>query len=157
MTSFSVTFSNVLLTLLYLLPGFLLQKYRKTRAEHLSSFSVVLLYVCGPGMFLNALISLDYAPEMLARIGLFLVFSCIRQEKAPAAVTSVAKLSYGMYLMHMFFMVPIATWIIGGDPASPSIPVWLAIPSIAILTYLCCMVTTKLISLIPGSKWVVGC
>ena len=94
---------------------------------------------------------------LLATFGLFLVFSCIRQEKAPAAVTSVAKLSFGMYLMHMFFMVPIATWIIGGDPASPSIPVWLAIPSIAILTYLCSMVTTKLISLIPGSKWVVGC
>ena len=94
---------------------------------------------------------------LLATFGLFLVFSCIRQEKAPAAVTSVAKLSFGMYLMHMFFMVPVATWIIGGDPASPSIPVWLAIPSIAILTYLCSMVTTKLISLIPGSKWVVGC
>ena len=94
---------------------------------------------------------------LLATFGLFLVFSCIRREKAPAAVTSVAKLSYGMYLMHMFFMVPIATWIIGGDPASPSIPVWLAIPSIALLTYLCCAVTTKLISLIPGSKWIVGC
>ncbi len=94
---------------------------------------------------------------LLATFGLFLVFSCIHREKAPAAVTSVAKMSYGMYLMHMFFMVPVATWIIGGDPASPSIPVWLAIPSIAVLTYLCCIITTKLISLIPGSKWVVGC
>ena len=75
MAGFSVTFSNVLLTLLYLLPGFLLQKSGKTRAEHLSSFSVVLLYVCGPAMFLNALISLDYSPELLKRMGLFLVFS----------------------------------------------------------------------------------
>lgn len=75
MTSFSVTFSNVLLTLLYLLPGFLLCKYRKVRAEHLSSISVILLYVCGPGMFLNAITALDYSPERLARMGLFLVFS----------------------------------------------------------------------------------
>ena len=75
MVSFSVTFANVLLALLYMLPGFLLQRCRKTRAEHLSSFSVVLLYVCGPGMFLNALVSLDYAPELLGKMGLFLLFS----------------------------------------------------------------------------------
>ena len=42
MASFSVTFSNVLLTLLYLFPGFLLCKLRKVRAEHLSSVSVIL-------------------------------------------------------------------------------------------------------------------
>ena len=75
MTSFSVTFSNVLLTLLYLLPGFLLCKFRKVRAEHLSIVSVILLYVCGPGMFLNAITALDYSPELLKRMGLFLVFS----------------------------------------------------------------------------------
>ena len=77
MTSFSATFSNVLLTLLYLFPGFLLCKFRKVRAEHLSSISVILLYVCGPGLFLNALTALDYSPEMLKRMGLFLVFSLL--------------------------------------------------------------------------------
>ncbi len=75
MASFSVTFSNVLLTLLYLFPGFLLCKLRKVRAEHLSSVSVILLYVCGPGMFLNALTALDFSTELLRRMGLFLVFS----------------------------------------------------------------------------------
>ena len=75
MATFNVTFSNVLLTLLYLFPGFLLCKCRKVRADHLSSISVILLYVCGPGMFLNALTALDYSPELTARMGLFLVFS----------------------------------------------------------------------------------
>ena len=75
MASFSVTFSNVLLTLLYLFPGFLLCKLRKVRAEHLSSVSVILLYVCGPGMFLNALTALDFSTELLRRMGLFLIFS----------------------------------------------------------------------------------
>jgi len=79
MTSFSATFSNVLLTLLYLLPGFLLCKFRKVRAEHLSSISVILLYVCGPGLFLNALTALDYSPELLKRMGLFLVFSLLSE------------------------------------------------------------------------------
>ena len=42
MATFSVTFSNVLLTLLYLIPGFLLCKYKKVRADHLSTVSVIL-------------------------------------------------------------------------------------------------------------------
>ena len=33
----------------------------------------------------------------------------------------------------------------------------LAIPVIAVLTFLCSAVTTWLLSKIPGSKWVVGC
>lgn len=77
MATFNVTFSNVFLTLLYLFPGFLLCKCRKVRVDHLSSISVILLYVCGPGMFLNALTALDYSPELTARMGLFLVFSLI--------------------------------------------------------------------------------
>ena len=75
MATFSVTFSNVLLTLLYLLPGFLLCKFRKVNAGHLSTVSVILLYVCGPGMFLNALTALDYSPELTVRMGWFLLFA----------------------------------------------------------------------------------
>ena len=37
MVSFSVTFGNVLLMLLYLLPGFLMCKVKKIRPDHLSS------------------------------------------------------------------------------------------------------------------------
>ena len=37
-----------------------------------------------------------------------------------------------------------------------ALPVWLAIPAIGLLTFLCCAVTTKLLSLIPGSKYMVG-
>ena len=77
MTGFTVTFSNVLLALLYLLPGFLLCKFRKVKAEHLSTVSVILLYVCGPGMFLNALIDLDVSPEQTTKMGLFILFSLL--------------------------------------------------------------------------------
>ena len=75
MASFSVTFSNVLLALLYLLPGFFLCKCKKVRPEHLSSVSVILLYVCGPGMFLNALIAPDFSPGLTKKMGLFVLFS----------------------------------------------------------------------------------
>ena len=94
---------------------------------------------------------------LLASFGAFLLFSCIERKSAPAAVSGIAKLSFGMYLMHMFFLAPIAKLFIGGSAAEPLVPVYLAIPCIALCTFICCVLTTKLISLIPGSKWVVGC
>ena len=87
-------------------------------------------------------------------VSAFLLFTCI--QKAPRWINSLAKLTFGMYLMHIFFLVFIAEWIIGGDVARPLLPVWLAIPAIGLLTFVCCAVTTKLISLIPGSKYVIG-
>lgn len=93
---------------------------------------------------------------LLATFGLFLLFTCIEQRQAPALITAVSKRTYGMYLMHMFFLTPIAGLVIQGNPANPVLPVWLAIPVIALLTYLCCAITTTLVSLLPGSKYIVG-
>ncbi|MBO5634219.1 MAG: acyltransferase [Bacteroidales bacterium] len=117
---------------------------------------------------------------LMQTFGLFLMFSCIGLGKAgvvdagagvgagagvPAAasaageesfVSRLARLTFGMYLVHMFFLAPIATWIIGGDVANPTIPVAIAIPAIAILSYICSAVAVKLVSLIPGSKYLVG-
>ena len=94
---------------------------------------------------------------LLATFGMFLLFTCIHSSTAPSWISSLSKMSYGMYLMHMFFLSQIAPLVIGGDVANPILPVWLAIPSIAILTYLCAALTTRLLSLLPGSKYVVGC
>lgn len=88
--------------------------------------------------------------------GAFLLFSCIRRQQAPAWVTGLSRLTFGMYLMHLFFLSNISPLFVGGDPASPLLPVGVSIPCMAILTFICCAVTTRLISLLPGSKWVVG-
>ena len=93
---------------------------------------------------------------LLATFGAFLLFTCIEQPKAPAIITQLSKLSYGMYLMHIFFLSNIAAAFVQENPAAPIIPVYLAIPAIAILTFLCCALTSKLISLVPGSKWIIG-
>ncbi len=101
---------------------------------------------------------------LMQTFGLFLMFSCIGMGKdaAEAAagkesfVSRLARLTFGMYLVHMFFLAPIATWIIGGDVANPTIPVAIAIPAIAILSYICSAVLVKLVSLLPGSKYLVG-
>jgi surface polysaccharide O-acyltransferase-like enzyme len=71
-------------------------------------------------------------------------------------ISRFARLTYGMYLMHMFFLAPIAKCIVAGDPANPLIPVALAIPAIALLSFVCSALTTWLLSFLPGSKYIVG-
>ena len=101
---------------------------------------------------------------LIQTFGLFLMFSCIGMNKEAAVsaagkesfVSRLARLTFGMYLVHMFFLAPIATWIIGGDVANPTIPVAIAIPAIAVLSYICSAVLVKLVSLLPGSKYLVG-
>ena len=96
-------------------------------------------------------------PNVLcATFGLFLLFTCIHRPKAPAIVTQLSKLSFGMYLMHLFFLAPIASRIVAGDSSNPLLPVWIAIPVIAMLTFLCCAITTRLLALLPGSKYIIG-
>lgn len=96
-------------------------------------------------------------PNVLcATFGAFLLFTCIEGKRAPRIVTGISKLSYGMYLIHLLFLAPIASVFVNGDAAHPIIPVYAAIPAIAVLTYLCCTVTIKLLSYLPGSKWLVG-
>jgi surface polysaccharide O-acyltransferase-like enzyme len=91
----------------------------------------------------------------LATFGLFVWFSTITQ-KAPSIITQISKLSFGMYLMHMFFLSQIAPLFVNGDQANPLIPIYFAIPAIALLTFVCSAVTAKLLSLLPRSKWLIG-
>jgi len=93
---------------------------------------------------------------LLATFGAFLAFTAIGQAQPPKIITGLSKISFGMYLVHVFFISTIAPVFVGEGPANPIIPVWLAIPCIAVLTFICSAVTTKLISLIPGSKYVIG-
>ena len=92
---------------------------------------------------------------LLSTFGAFLLFSCI-EGKAPRLVTEVGKLSFGMYLMHMFFLNPISQLVIGGNVARPLLPVSVAIPVIALATYLCCIAMTKLLSYLPAAEYIVG-
>jgi len=93
---------------------------------------------------------------LLATFGAFLMFSCIEQKKTPKVVTELSRLSYGMYLMHLFFLSQIAAVVVGEDKTNPMMPVWLAIPFIAASSYICCAVTAKIFSMLPFSKYTVG-
>lgn len=69
--SFQIALSNVLMTLLYIVPGFILCKIKKAVAEHLSTMSAVLIYVCSPCMIINAFMQLQFSWEGLGKMGLF--------------------------------------------------------------------------------------
>lgn len=82
--------------------------------------------------------------------GTFLIFTCI--DKPLRIITDISKMSYGMYLMHIILL---GKWVILYKQTL-ALPTVAAIPAIALTTFVCCYVTTKLISLLPHSKWVIG-
>ena len=90
---------------------------------------------------------------LLATFGAFLLFTCIEQKEAPRWITDISRLSFSMYLMHLFFLAPIASFFVNGNQAEPLIPVWAAIPCIALLSFMCCVITGKLLSFLPGHKY----
>ncbi|MBR5481565.1 MAG: acyltransferase [Bacteroidaceae bacterium] len=81
--------------------------------------------------------------------GCFLMMSCING-KAPAFITQLSKLSFGIYLMHIFWL---GLWV---SILKPVLPTVAAIPAITVCTFICCAITSKIISLIPGSKYIIG-
>lgn len=81
----------------------------------------------------------------------FLLFSCIEKPlPGYALIKDMSKLSYGLFLMHMFWLVFYSNLYIG------NLPTGLCIICIAISTFITCYITTKVISYIPGSRFIIG-
>lgn len=89
---------------------------------------------------------------LMLTAGCFLMFTCIRKSKTPRIILQLSNLSYGMYLMHIFWL-GMWTSIIKTGMGMPSVT---AIPVIAVCTFICCWVTCYIISCLPGGKWVIG-
>ncbi len=93
---------------------------------------------------------------LLTTFGAFLLFTCIAQKDAPKWITGISKLTFGMYLMHILILGNLAPFFMPEGPANPILPIYLTIPCMALLTFIACAAITKLISYIPGSKWMIG-
>ena len=70
---FTIALTNVLVTLCYILPGFLLGKMKKADGNHLSTLSAVLVYICSPCMLIGALWGENLTWAKLGDMGLFFV------------------------------------------------------------------------------------
>ncbi len=89
---------------------------------------------------------------VMLTIGTFLLFTCIEQKETPKLIISISKLSYGMYLMHIFWL-GLWVYVFKGMLRLPTVA---AIPIIAMVTYISSYLLSYVISLLPGSKWIIG-
>jgi predicted permease len=76
---FTIAFSNVLVTLLYILPGYLVCRFRRATAEHLPTLSGLLIYVFSPCMLITSLLKMEFSLGQLGNMGLFLFVSLLLQ------------------------------------------------------------------------------
>lgn len=84
--------------------------------------------------------------------GTFLMFTCINCPKPPRIISELSELSFGIFLMHILWL---GFWVdVFKDHLGLASVV--AIPAIAIATFVVSAICTKLISLIPYCGWMVG-
>lgn len=86
-------------------------------------------------------------------VGLFLLLKDVRLGggRFTGVVTDISKLSYGIYLIHIMLLNFFHGWL---DPLIVSAGI--KIPVLALCTFVSSYAVVKLISLLPGSKYVVG-
>lgn len=124
---FEITFSNVLLTLLYIVPGYIVCKMKKASADHLSTLSAILVYVCAPCMIVSSFMSLDFSVAGLIDMGIFFVVVLVLQVMFMLALFLIFRRKYddskyriltiGSVLGNVgFFGLPIVKALLPGNP-----------------------------------------
>lgn len=76
---FSIALSNVLVTLFYIVPGFLMKKYGKANEKHLGTISGILIYAGTPFLMLSAFTEMEFSWTYTADLLLFLGVTLIIQ------------------------------------------------------------------------------
>lgn len=88
---------------------------------------------------------------VVATFGTFMIFTTIEHPgKLYCVVKSISLNSYGLYLMHLLWLTLWAPLM------QPLLPVGLAIPAVAIATYLSSYLCTRCIACMPYSRWIIG-
>ena len=76
---FIIALEKVILTLCFIIPGFVLCKFKKAFAEHLSTMSSFLIYFCSPCMIISSFINLDYSVDNLINMAIFFGVTLVLQ------------------------------------------------------------------------------
>ena len=77
---FNITLTNVLLCLLYIIPGYIVCKMKKATANHLKTMSAVLMYAGTPCMIANSFLGIEYTKEGFLNLILFFIIVTIIQK-----------------------------------------------------------------------------
>ena len=76
---FEIALSNVLLTLFYIVPGYIICKMKKASADHLSTISSILIYGCAPCLIISSFLKLDFSVTDVGKMGLFFLITLLLQ------------------------------------------------------------------------------
>ncbi len=76
---FNITLTNVLLCLLYVIPGYVVCKMKKASVKHLKTMSAVLLYAGTPCMIANSFLSVEYTLDGFLNLVLFFIIVTVIQ------------------------------------------------------------------------------
>lgn len=79
MQTMLTAFSTVAMMLLYALPGFLFIKTRTLKAESITAFSKLLMYVCQPLLIVYTMTRVEYTPALLGEMGIIFLFMLLLQ------------------------------------------------------------------------------
>jgi len=86
---FSIALKNVLLTMAYILPGYLLCRFRKGSADHLPTLSAVLVYILSPCLPVSAFLDLDFSWPAFGSLALFFFTTLLLQSAFMAILYAV--------------------------------------------------------------------
>ena len=88
----------------------------------------------------------------LMTLGVFILLKLIKQPtRGYGLIYDISRLSYGIYLLHMFVLVAVFDIVSSCGMTTP-----LTMVVSALLTFTCSAIVAKLISLLPKSKYIVG-
>jgi len=76
---YTIALTNVLITLFYIFPGFVLTKMKKATTDHLPTLSSVLIYIGTPFMVISAFMSLEFSWDNLKNMGVFFLLTFMIQ------------------------------------------------------------------------------
>jgi predicted permease len=80
MEVFNITIINVLITVLYIIPGYVLGKVKKIDEEHLASISSLLVYICMPLLIIGSFLSMkDFNSSDFIQMTIFFFVSLALQ------------------------------------------------------------------------------
>ena len=76
---FTIALSNVLVTLFYLFPGFVIRKLGWAKEEHLPTLSAILVYIGTPFLQVASFMSMDFSWEGVRNMGIFFLVTFAAQ------------------------------------------------------------------------------
>lgn len=99
--NFEVAAINVALAVVFIIPGFIISKMKRAKAEHLSTLSAVLVYVCSPCMIINSFLSIEFSWRQFGMMALFFGVTLVLQAVFMLVLFLILKRKYedGKYRM----------------------------------------------------------